>query len=298
MRRLVDLLLLGVVVLLGLSRGARAQAGDDAVALLPLDADAKLELYSQSVASETARALAAGQIDVVVVGPKMAVPTKARLIVDGTITGKGDQITLTLRIRDARAGTVLATLPATAGSVSDATEQLSGKVLPAVKAQLDALHAQDQQQHEQQPPVPPRVDHRLPRPKADPTPVLLVVHGVATDPLAGALSSELQPWAHRPVRPLPNTLVDMLGPATTTGYDVALGFEVLAYTTLPGAIPSARARVRVRVLAKGLVVFDRIVHTDTIVGDKGISSDALAARTAREVLAIVTPHLRRAVPTW
>ncbi|HSN29843.1 MAG TPA: hypothetical protein VLT45_26330 [Kofleriaceae bacterium] len=283
--------LVALVVLLGLSRGVRAD--DSAVALLPLDADAKLELYSQSVASEIARALAAGQIDVVVVGPKMAVPTKARLIVDGTITGKGDQITLTLRIRDARAGTVLATLPATAGSVSDATEQLSGKVLPAVKAQIDALHAEPAT-----PPVPPRVDHRLPRPKAEPTPVLLAVHGVATDPLAGALSSEFQPWAHRAVRPLPNTLVDMLGPANTNGYDIALGFEVLAYTTLPGSIPSARARVRVRVLAKGKVVFDRIVHTDTVVGDKGIASDALAARTAREVLAIVAPHLKRAVPTW
>lgn len=281
-----------VIAVLGLVRHARAD--DDAVALLPLDADAKLELYSQSVASEVARALASGQIDVVVVGPKMAVPTKARLIVDGTITGKGDQITLTLRIRDARAGTVLATLPATAGSVSDATEQLSGKVLPAVRAQIDALHAQ------QQAPVqePPRVDHRLPRPKAEPTPVLLVVHGAASDPLAGALSSEFQPWAHRPVRPLPNTLVDMLGPSNTAGYDVAIGFEVLGYATLKGDIPSAHARVRVRVLAKGQVVFDRVVRTDTVVGDKGIASDALAARTAREVLAIARPHIKRAVPAW
>ena len=283
------------LLVLGLAARAHAQASDNAVALLPLDADAKLELYSQSVASEIARALAAGQLDVVVVSPKMAVPTKARLIVDGTITGKGDQITLTLRIRDARAGTVLATLPATATSVSDATEQLSGKVLPAVRTQLDALHAQDAKQPEQ--PAPPRVDHRLPRPK-EPAPVLLVVHGAATDPLATALSSELQPWAHRPVQPLTNTLVDMLGPANTSGYDVALGFEVLGYTTLPGQIPSARARVHVRVLAKGQVVWDRVVRTDTVVGDKGIASDALAARTAREVLAIARPHIKRVLPSW
>jgi hypothetical protein len=100
------------------------------------------------------------------------------------------------------------------------------------------------------------------------------------------------------VRPLPNTLVDMLGPTNANSYDVAVGLEVLAYTTLPGAIPSARARVRVRVLAKGQVVFDRVVRTDTVVGDKGIASDALAARTARDVLAIVKPHLVRAVPSW
>ena len=285
-----------LLVVLGLAR--HAHADDDAVALLPLDADAKLELYSQSVASEIARALAAGQIDVVVVGPKMAVPTKARLIVDGTITGKGDRITLTLRIRDARAANVLATLPATAASVSDATEQLSSQILPAVRAQIEALHAQAEQQQQQQQQEPPRVDHRLPRPKAEPSPVLLVVHGSATDPLAGALSGEFQPWAHRAVRPLPNTLVDMLGPANAKDYEVAFGFEVLGYTTLPGNIPSARARVRVRILAKGQVVFDRVVRTDTVVGDKGITSDALAARTAREVLAIVTPHLKRTVPAW
>src|SRR5690348_14307360 len=95
-----------------------ALADDNAVALLPLDADAKLELYSQSVASEVARALVAGGVDVVVVGPKMEVPQRARMFVDGTITGKGDSITLTLRIRDARAGTVLGSVPATATSVT------------------------------------------------------------------------------------------------------------------------------------------------------------------------------------
>src|SRR3954453_13253 len=101
------ILALGLAVVLAIAAPASAQPSNDAVALLPLDADAKLELYSQSIASEVARALAAGQIDVVVVGPKMAVPEKARLIVDGTITGKADNITLTLRIRDAHAGTVL-----------------------------------------------------------------------------------------------------------------------------------------------------------------------------------------------
>ena len=50
---------------------------DDKVALLPLDAAAKLEVYGQVVASEIAQALIAGKIDVVVVLPKMAVPVEA-----------------------------------------------------------------------------------------------------------------------------------------------------------------------------------------------------------------------------
>src|SRR3569623_765674 len=140
-----------IALILAIAAPVFAQPSSDAVALLPLDADQQLELYSQSVASEVARALAAGAIDVVVVGPKMAVHEKSLLIVDGTITGKAVNITLTLRIRDAHAGTVLATVPATASSVTDATEQLSQKVLPAVKPQLAALHAQAQQQQPEQP---------------------------------------------------------------------------------------------------------------------------------------------------
>src|SRR3954449_4958658 len=71
------------------------------IALLPLDADAKLEVYSQPVASELARSLTQGGFDVVVVGMKMTVPAEARLVVDGTIRmGKGDAVTLTARIRD------------------------------------------------------------------------------------------------------------------------------------------------------------------------------------------------------
>jgi len=284
-----------IALILAVAAPAFAQPGDDAVALLPLDADQKLELYSQSVASEVARALAAGAVDVVVVGPKMAVPEKARLIVDGTITGKADNITLTLRIRDAHAGTVLATIPTTATSVTDATEQLSGKVLPAVKAQLAVLHAQVDSSH---------ADHMTPPPRphvAAPLPMLAAVHAARggealVQPLGGALA----PWAGRTIDPLPNTLVDMIVPtmASTKGRDLAIGFEVLGYVTVPGDIPSARARVRVRIVDRSHVLFDRIVHTDTVVGEKGIAPDVLAGRVAREVLDIVEPHLRRADPSW
>jgi hypothetical protein len=45
-------------------------------------------------------------------------------------------------------------------------------------------------------------------------------------------------------------------------------------------------------------VFDRVVVTDTVVGDKGVAQPELAARVAREVLAILRPHMRRRVPSW
>src|SRR2546429_8005613 len=67
---------------------ARAQ---DAVALLPLDAEARLEILGQPVARKLSDALVAGGIDVVVVGPKMAGPDRARLIVGGpNAPGQGE----------------------------------------------------------------------------------------------------------------------------------------------------------------------------------------------------------------
>jgi hypothetical protein len=60
----------------------------------------------------------------------------------------------------------------------------------------------------------------------------------------------------------------------------------------------ARARVRVWIADASAVVFDRVVVTDTVVGDKGLAPPELAARVAREVLAILRPHLRRQVPSW
>src|SRR5437588_6036430 len=110
MRRIA---VLCAVVLLG--GPARAQPAGGAVALLPLDADQRLEVYGQPVAGEIARELVAGGIDVVVVGPNMAVPERAKLIVDGTISaGKGASVVLAVRIRERATGATLDKLDATA----------------------------------------------------------------------------------------------------------------------------------------------------------------------------------------
>ena len=105
-----------------------------AVALLPLDAEAKLEVYGQPVASEIAQALIAAQIDVVVVLPKMAVPEHAKLIVDGKIaSAKGGAIELSIRVRDPKSGTVLQTLHASAPSLANI--DLSGADLSGANLQ-------------------------------------------------------------------------------------------------------------------------------------------------------------------
>src|SRR5581483_1142126 len=100
MTRLVILLVLAVCA--GVARGAPAS---DPVALLPLDAERNLEIYGQPVANQLARALTQGAIEVVVVGAKMAVPTQARLIVDGTLAAdRAGAIKVTVRVRNALDG--------------------------------------------------------------------------------------------------------------------------------------------------------------------------------------------------
>jgi len=80
-------------------------------------------------------------------------------------------------------------------------------------------------------------------------------------------------------------------------------FAVIAYSVkVDNKVPMARARVQVKIGdsecgAKGRPIckFDRVMRTDTVVGDTDAPAEQLAARTAREVLAILRPHLRRAM---
>jgi hypothetical protein len=117
----------------------------------------------------------------------------------------------------------------------------------------------------------------------------------------GAWVGELaQPWQVQSIEP--STLGPRLAPQTVRSAGAAHGlvFEILDFTvtTTPDGIPLARARVRARIAEPDRVQFDRVIATDTIVGNKGMKPEVLAARCAREVLLILRPHLRRAEPAW
>ncbi|MBL0218830.1 MAG: hypothetical protein IPQ07_33765 [Myxococcales bacterium] len=304
--RLTSILPLAVVAVVVLGGGlARAEtpAAGDAVALLPLDADQRLEIYGQPVASELARALAAGGVDVVVIGPKMAVPQRAKLIVDGTISAnKADLVTLTLRVRNPVDGTTLASTQATAQglpNIDKAAAELSAKILPIVNAKLEAMHRPIDRT------PPPPVDHHDVVVAPDPLlPLLFTLagNGNATTPLRIALETALTPWAerHHHLAKTPTIKNQKVTPASVKSVGAALGmaFEIKRFSITGGTIPIARARVHVKVTDATTVLFDRVVITDSVVGDKGLSRDALAARTAREVLDILRPHLHRLVATW
>jgi hypothetical protein len=305
---------LAVGCVVGLAPAARAEpaAQADAVALLPLDAERSLEIYGQPVASEIARALVAGSVQVVVVGPRMAVPERARLIIDGTIAlGKASTVTISLRIRNTLDGTVLDTLSATApglAKIDGAAADLSARVLPIVHDRLAALRPHPAPA----PALPDEHDHgRVIQTPAVPAADRVVLVALADStratrgaPLLGALDAAVSEWTrahHRQSQKLEPAKLDPKGASRAVAAgaaELAIGLWVLDYVPEAGAVPMARARVRVRIADASAILFDRVVETDTVLGDKGSGQPELAARVAREVLSILRPHMRRRVSSW
>ena len=286
----------------------------DSVALLPLDGEKRLEIYGQPVAAELARALNAAGVEVVVVGEKMAVPEKAKLIVDGTIKAKGKTITLELRIRDARDGATLESLPPSSGAlvnIDKVAADVSARVVPAVKTELDVLakKAAAAEVKPDQPPDQPPDQGKVP---AGPQlPVLVVAvsangnAGPAALLLQNALRGEAQSWAGQHAHTVNSIEPALLeknnaapGAVESAGGEFGIALHVLSVQIWTGKIPMARARVRIRVIARDGTKLDRVIQTDTIVGDNQISEQDLGARVAREVLLIAHPNIRRTMSSW
>jgi hypothetical protein len=156
-----------------------------------------------------------------------------------------------------------------------------------------------------QPPAPAAVDHRAIAPAVDRPMLVAIAAGPAGQaPLRAALDAAVVDWArahHRTAAPRDPGLLERKTAARTvagSGGDLAIGFWILDYAPELGALPMARARVRVRIADAREVRFDRVVVTDTVLGERGLAPAALAARVAREILAILAPHVRRSAPAW
>ena len=298
------------------SRAEPAQGSNATVALLPLDAEPALEIYGQPVASEVARALVAGGVDVVVVGPRMAVPERAVLIVDGTITPTGtpktkDAVQLAVRIRDRASGTVVDGVQASADSLATidrAAADLSSRVVPAVKAQLAAIERAKAQQTATEKSPPPPVKQAAPPldPIAPSARTGIALVGIAPAksaqlaPLHDALSASLDAWVKRAHHTLTAIDSSKIHPelVASSRADVGVVLDVLDYQTEDldagsAAQPSARARVRLWVVSAHKIIFDRVISTDTVIGAR----DQLVALVARDILWIAEPRLRE-VTAW
>jgi hypothetical protein len=288
-------LVLGVLGVLGVpgvapAAGQPARDAGDVVALVPLAAEARFALYGQPVASEVARSLRAGSIDVVVVSAGAPVPARARLVIDGRISGEaGGAVSLEVRVRDPAKGVVVATLHARASAltaIDRAASDLAERLLPAVREQLAVLdRAADRAAAAaaSRPPTPPAT-RPAPTTTRPARPPAVIEIGGAAFPAAMAMAKalaerlELEPMRGSTSAP-PSTGIALR-------IDV-LGFDVQAMGVLVG-----RARVRIRATDARGVVFDRVVRTDSIVGRIGASRDELARSAAAQVIDIAAPRLR------
>lgn len=290
--------------LLALLLFASSVHADDAVALLPLDASAKLDVYGQVVASEISKVLQAGQIEVVVVGPKMSVPQHTKVVVGGKLSpAKGGAIDLTIHIRLLEQEKPFKSFEAKAANLEalpKTTAELAQRVLPVVRDKLAELN---KPVLVVDPPVMPPIKPVVEPVKPQPKPILVGIGGKNPE-LSGALTEAVPSWVAQHDRTASIIELGSLGPKMATktvagsNADRAIAFEVLSYSLWGETVPMGKARVRVRIADAGLVLFDRVVVTDTIIGDKAMSKEAFVTRVANEVLEVLRPHVRRTVPGW
>lgn len=266
------------------------------VAVIPLQAERRLALYGQPVASELANALRGAGFDVALVAEVSDVPTRAWLVVDGRLVRTGSAVAIELRIRDPEHATDVARLAARAGKLSEidgATRALAAELIAALERERAALA----------PPTPPPPDpiappDAPPPPPPPPAPIdrrpiarIVVVgrtlhdrSGATLDvaalgtPAAAALAERLgYRIAAGPAEPAALTItVELLS--------LAAGFE--------RDVPIGRARARVKVEDARGKVFDRIVRTDTVVGSRGDRVDTLVRLVAAQVTDVVAPRIR------
>lgn len=279
------------------------------VALLPLDAPGRLSIYGQPVAAEVARTLGSPTLQVVVVGAAMAVPQDAALIVEGSISTARKRVTVELRLRTLDSRTALATVTATERSLATldrAAAEVARKLLPRVHDELERRRPVPPA------PVPPPVDRRpppAPAPGHDgaahPAPLRPpAIIAVAMDGEAPAADRELfltrlaaaaggiaeARWRPARVELDEISRAAMLGAIAPSPGALGVAF-VVRELSVSGAAPYlGKVKARVILTLGGRVLFDRVMVTDSVVGKRKATKEAMLDLLAREVVAILRPR--------
>jgi hypothetical protein len=279
----VRVLLLAIAIVVAIP--ARARAESNVIALLPLAADRKMQLYGQPVASEVAKALEQKGFSIVVVTSTAPVPSKARLVIDGRIVdGDGDTVKLEARVRDPKIGKVVAELSASAPSltrIDEATQELAGQLATVLTEALKPPKEQKVDEPVTTEPAEVVVDKR-------PVAVLSMFSAVAI----GKDDPVLEPLLHAGADRLAG-LVGHRGADKADHAALKIHVELLSMRYEMGGVITARARARVRVLrSDDTVVFDRVVRTDTLVGGRGDRRDAVARAAVDQIVDIAMPRVR------
>jgi hypothetical protein len=283
------------------------------VALLPLDAPGKLAIYGQPVAAEIARSLKEAGLDVVVVGQQMAVPRAAVLMVEGSLISARKRVKIELRLRALDSRTPLAKVTSPESSLEkldQAASEAAAALLPQLRAQLEERAGKAGKSS-----VPPPEDKGVtpplivaPPPAQLPRPVALVVIS------AGSISPALRPlmierlmqaggsglspevWDIRQVTLPELSEASMMGVAATLPSELSLAFDVRELKLEERGVFVGALRARLVVAKQNKVVFDRTVTTDTVVGARKGTREAMLDLLAREVVTILRPRYARFLP--
>jgi hypothetical protein len=303
---MIRIAIVAVVCMLGVAHADPPSR--DSIALLPLDTEARLEIYGRPVVTEIARALADGSdLEVMVIGAKGTIPPRAKLVVRGVLASKGgDSVQVTLYVRNPRESKDLESIEASSSleTIDRGAGELAKRLVPILKKWLATLR-------ETAPPIRDPVDVKRP-PVSTLQPLVVGIaaqpaNAVVAEPLRAALTALVPAWLkkhRREVRTVDgSTMVARLAAQTVraSGADRGILFDVIELTTRVDRRTRAvfaNAKVRLRVADGSGVLFDRVIVTDTIVGKPDVVPEKLLELTAQEILAIARPHLKRTVPSW
>lgn len=291
----------------GLGFGAGVAAADGGkLALLPLDAPGKLAIYGQPVAAEIARALTEAGLDVVVVGAQMAVPREAVLVIDGSLISVRKRVKIELRLRALDSRKPLATAKSSESpleKLDQAAGEVAAELLPQVQAELDSRRSGQTNGGSGKPAVTPVLEQGKPVQAPLPTAIVAVA--------ASAVSSELRPlfierlqvaagrelslgeWDLKKVTLREVSAASMMGVAATLPSELSLAFDVRGLSLSQKAVFVGSVQARLVVTLRNEIVFDRTVTTDTVVGARKGTVEAMVDLLAREVVTILRPRYAR-----
>lgn len=300
------------------------------VALLPLDAEARLALYGQPVAAAISTALAAEGVDVAVVGQGDPVPTRAVLVVDGRIEKKGKGIKLALRIRDPARAEVMAEVTATAATltaIDKAAHDAATKLIPEVRTQLAVVAERNAAEHAQTGSgtgtgtgsgtaaetgsgtgtgTGSGSGKALPAPVV-PAILLVATSRVALDGRPDAVVAAIAPAFERLIGATKHRVVPPSGlvgsdsgalasAAQAAGAELAISVDVLSLDVDGTKVPYGKVRARIRLVAAtgGAALFDRIVRTDTVVGRAGDMAHDIAGYAGGQLADVMRMRVMKA----
>ncbi|MBP8811635.1 MAG: hypothetical protein KBG48_13415 [Kofleriaceae bacterium] len=290
MRALLAVLVATLAVLVP----AAARAEPTTVAFLPLDADRRLTLYSNAVATALAAEVRTAGFPVAVVSDVAAVPRGAWLVVDGRLVARGRGAAIELRVRDPEAGRDVIRLAEAAPTLADL--DVATRTLAAALARTLAAERAARTPPPPTPPTPPPPDAPPPAPPTppppDPRPLATVTVRART----------LRDRAGPPIdaaaltRRALGRLVDRLGyrlAGDGEGAALTITADILGLTAdFQGTVPIGRGRLRVTVADARGPLFDRVVRTDTVVGSRGDRIDTLVRLVAAQAVDVALPRVR------